>query len=346
MSTKNGLLQSHYDLYIVGHHIAVDGSSMSYLSQCILQQLDSRLGNPAGTETSSNSPSYGQFVQKQDAFLRGPAMKAAEQFWMSQLTHTVPFEWAAPTTNNTKDYRVMNTWVSFTNDELKDWSSLYKTSWFRIAFSIVGLITSGISKPTPHHDHTLLVALGGRPQGYEGCVSHMANTMPIRTPVSSLLQRRATFADAVKEMGRSVSTAKKHEMFPFVSLVDAARETMSDKMLDFKVSVTFSPKLASENCTIYPVEGVWDLFFCFLETQNGVSLGVISNPAVFDSDALETMREQFLDTVKLSRENPKFQVNELPYLKRHIVSDIVSGPSIDAVDSISSSRVHKWIEAR
>jgi hypothetical protein len=49
---------------------------------------------------------------------------------------------------------------------------------------------------------------------------------------------------------------------------------MSDKMLDFKVSVTFSPKLANENCTIYPVEGVWDLFFCFLETQNGVSLGV------------------------------------------------------------------------
>ncbi|KAE8143523.1 hypothetical protein BDV38DRAFT_231552 [Aspergillus pseudotamarii] len=346
VSTSNGMLQTHYDLYIVGHHIAVDGSSMSYLSQCILQQLHPQLDQSVVAQASSNSSGYGQFVQKQDAFLRGPAMKAAEQFWMSQLSHTVPFEWAAPKRDGTNDYRVMNTWTSFTNDELKAWGSLYKTSWFRVAFSIVGLITSGIAQPTPHHDHTLLVALGGRPQGYEGCVSHMANTMPIKTPVSSLLQRRATFADAVKEMGRSISTAKKHEMFPFVSLVDAARETISDKMLDFKVSVTFSPKLASENCTIYPVEGVWDLFFCFLETQTGVSLGVISNPAVFNSDAIETMRKQFLDTVKLSQENPNFHVDQLPYLESHTVADIISGPRIDAVDAITSSRVHQWIEAR
>lgn len=98
--------------------------------------------------------------------------------------------------------------------------------------------------------------------------------MPIKTPLSSLLQRRATFAQAVKEIGRSVSTAKKHEMFPFVSLIDEARKTMGDDTFDFKVAVTFSPKLASDKCTLYPVEGVWDLFFCFLENDDGVSLGV------------------------------------------------------------------------
>ena len=43
---------------------------------------------------------------------------------------------------------------------------------------------------------------------------------------------------------------------------------------DFKVAVTFSPKTANSSCTIYPVEGVWDLFFCFLEKEDGVSLGV------------------------------------------------------------------------
>lgn len=64
-STSNGLIKTHYDLYIVGHHIAVDGSSMSYLSQCILQQLDPQLDQSVVTETSSNSPGYGQFVQKQ-----------------------------------------------------------------------------------------------------------------------------------------------------------------------------------------------------------------------------------------------------------------------------------------
>lgn len=58
------------------------------------------------------------------------------------------------------------------------------------------------------------------------------------------------------------------------------------------------------------------------------------------------MRKQFLDTVKLSRENPKFHIDELPYLKTHTIANIISGPSTDAVDKISSSRVHEWIEAR
>jgi non-ribosomal peptide synthetase component F len=58
------------------------------------------------------------------------------------------------------------------------------------------------------------------------------------------------------------------------------------------------------------------------------------------------MRKQFLDTVKLSRENPMFHVDELPYLQSHTVGNIISGPSTYDVDEISSSRVHKWIEAR
>lgn len=58
------------------------------------------------------------------------------------------------------------------------------------------------------------------------------------------------------------------------------------------------------------------------------------------------MRKQFLDTVKLSQETPSFHIGELPYLESHTVSHIISGPSINAVDAITSSRVHKWIQAR
>lgn len=65
LSTNNGVLRTHHDLYIVGHHIAVDGSSMSYLSQCILQQLQPQSGVSAETLASSKSPAYGQFVHKQ-----------------------------------------------------------------------------------------------------------------------------------------------------------------------------------------------------------------------------------------------------------------------------------------
>lgn len=98
--------------------------------------------------------------------------------------------------------------------------------------------------------------------------------MPVKVPLACLLQDNTTFAEAVKAFGKNLSNGKKHEMFPFFSLIEEARKKMDDCHLNFKVAVTFSPKLANKACSIYPVEGVWDLFFCFLGHDNGVSLGV------------------------------------------------------------------------
>jgi hypothetical protein len=89
-----------------------------------------------------------------------------------------------------------------------------------------------------------------------------------------MLQSNATFSQTVKAMGKNLSQAKKHELYPFMTLMQEAQKTIDNGLLNFKVAVTFSPKLASQECTLYPVEGVWDLFFCFLEHDDGVSLGV------------------------------------------------------------------------
>lgn len=118
----------------------------------------------------------------QDAYLRSQASLAANRFWLSQLRHTQPFEWTTEKPKQSpapppQDYRRMDTWNFFSQAELEAWSELYKTSWFRVATSIVGLVTAGIAKPQPHHDHALMVALGARPQDFHQCVSHMANTV-------------------------------------------------------------------------------------------------------------------------------------------------------------------------
>ena len=98
--------------------------------------------------------------------------------------------------------------------------------------------------------------------------------MPIKSPLSSLREQDVCLKDVVRIIGRSISTAKRYELFPFLSLVDEARKVNNSFGLEFKVAVTLSPKLSHESCTLYPVEGIWDLFFCFLEREDGVSLGV------------------------------------------------------------------------
>ena len=61
--------------------------------------------------------------------------------------------------------------------ELESWSQLYKTSWFRIAVSIISLVTAGASSSNSHLDQNLMVAFGARPQGYDRCIGHFANTV-------------------------------------------------------------------------------------------------------------------------------------------------------------------------
>ena len=69
------------------------------------------------------------------------------------------------------------------HQELGSWSQLYKTSWFRIAVSIISLVTAGTSSSSSHRDQSLMVAFGARPKGYENCIGHFANTVcrPTRT---------------------------------------------------------------------------------------------------------------------------------------------------------------------
>ena len=92
--------------------------------------------------------------------------------------------------------------------------------------------------------------------------------------MTSILSGDLAFTQLVKLVSTTISSGKRNELFPFLSLIDEARKTMDASLLDFKVAVTFSPKLADRRCTLYPVEGVWDLFFCFLEQENGVSLSL------------------------------------------------------------------------
>lgn len=343
LSYVTGGVNTSYTIYAMGHHIAVDGSSMSQLSYELLNFSEDKLS----AAQSASSASYGDFVHWQKAYLRSAAAKEAQKFWLTQISGTAPYEWwhAKATGAETQDYRQMNTWGFFSNEELAAWSKMYGTSWFRIATSVIGLLVTGHSKPSPHHDHILQVAFGARQSKFSACISHMANTMPIRTPITDVLTSGGSFADLVKNVGKRISQAKKHEMFPFMSLIEAAREKKESNHSD-KVVVTFSPKLADKRCTLYPVQGVWDLFFCFLEQDDGVSLGVISDPAIFDSATLENLRQDFMSTVQLSQESSQFELDSLSYLSGAKTANIANGPPTTDADTISSSLVIDWIHER
>lgn len=63
VSSGGGVIQQSYTVFAAGHHIAVDGTSMSVLSSELLEELESGEGNK-----HPNHPprlEYGEYIQRQ-----------------------------------------------------------------------------------------------------------------------------------------------------------------------------------------------------------------------------------------------------------------------------------------
>lgn len=160
--------------------------------------------------------------------------------------------------------------------ELETWSNAYKTSWFRVAISLVGLLVADKTRPALGLDEVLSVAFAGRPKDMTACVGHFANSLPVKIPIWKALGpdgSSRSFRSLVSAVSKSMSAIKKAEMIAPIEVSRACRAMDIDYQPP-RVAVTYSPKLARTECRLFPVEGSWDLFFCFLEYEEDVKLGV------------------------------------------------------------------------
>ena len=164
--------------------------------------------------------------------------------------------------------------------DLSAWGNKHRTSWFRIAVTIVGLLVRANSNTRYGEDQALTVGFAGRPKGFERTIGQFANGLPIKIPIWDCLSNEldtGTLTSLIAAVSRNVGKMKRAELF---SPLDVAKSSRSHG-IDYvppKVAVTYSPRLAEHECSLFPVEGAWDLFFCFLEEEDGVNLGVRLTP--------------------------------------------------------------------
>ncbi|KAJ7208643.1 amino acid adenylation domain protein [Mycena pura] len=322
---------SNIDLYLVAHHIALDGKSMSVLSSELLEILSI-------SESQSKSPVVSDTFHKmhimETAYRSSSAFEAAEEFWLGQSKISSPLVWKtkSPPLRST-NYREIDTWFNFSKEELARLSERYRTSWFRVAVSIVGVLLQMSSEPTLH-DNTVALAFSGRPDRMAQTVGHFTNALPIKIPLNEVLRSQNPTLDAlVRSVAASVSAAKKHDQFSFLDLCDAHRAAgLTAPRL--QVAITLSPQLACRDCRLYPVEGSYDLFFCFLEGKDTVSLDVIYDPLVFSAETVNGFKAEFGKLTELARADTLLDLTSFPSLMAHIPRLL---PSLDPTDSFQIS---------
>lgn len=140
----------------------------------------------------------------------------------------------------------------------------------------MGLLVADQTRPQLGLDEVLSVAFAGRPKDMGACVGHFANSLPVSIPIWQVLQADGStrsFKELVSAVSKNMSAVKKAEMVAPIEVARACRNANVDYEPP-RVAVTYSPKLARSECRLFPVEGSWDLFFCFLEYEEDVKLGV------------------------------------------------------------------------
>lgn len=144
-------------------------------------------------------------------------------------------------------------------------------------------------------------------------------------------------------VGKNISAVKKAELFPAIEVARASRSLNVDYRPP-SVAVTYSPKLANPECRLFPVEGSWDLFFCFLEHEEDVKLGVIYNPQTFSASVLRDMKLQFDQLSALSKTDGVMLRDLLGWLTK-----FPSQPVAHHVQGLQQSNpcrhVHQWFDA-
>ncbi|KAM4066491.1 AMP-binding enzyme [Hirsutella rhossiliensis] len=327
-----------FRVYIVGHHIVVDGQSMTNLSREFLELLE---------DPDAVLPPAVQFNamhMAERAWARSQAYLDNQKVLMDQVRDQSNTPWSKevskPSTTNAS-YRKIDSWCTFPKSELDVWSQMFKTSWFRVATALVGLLVVDKKRPQFRKDEMLAVGFGSRPREMGACVGQFANALPVRVPLwKALDESDGSFRALVAAVGKNVSAVKKAELFPAVEVARSCRGLNIDYEPP-RVAVTYSPKLARSECRLFPVEGSWDLFFCFLEYDTDVKLGVIYNPQVFSGAALNGMKTQFDRMVSLSKVDGAQLAEMLDWLPKHPCLPVA--PADPQPNPLC--HVHHWFDA-
>uniref|UniRef100_A0A0C4DIN8 Uncharacterized protein n=1 Tax=Fusarium oxysporum (strain Fo5176) TaxID=660025 RepID=A0A0C4DIN8_FUSOF len=291
-----------YMLFVIGHHIAMDGQSISVLSS----ELMGLLKNPEERFPLSSDFSKMNAIERAwtmtSNYAESKETIAGQVRTQNQTGWPVP---ALPAEGPSLPYRKIDSWQTFPKSELEGWGSMYGTSWFRVATALVGLVVANVTRPQLGLDEVLAVGFGSRPQEMGSTVGQFANALPVNVGFWDALTTKGphqgTFREFVKAIGRNVSAVKRAQMLAPIEVAHACRE-FDIAYKPPRVAITYSPELSHPDHRLFPVEGAWNLFFPFHEYESEVRCGLVYDPSIFSADAVQDIRSTFERLVSLSKQ--------------------------------------------
>ncbi|CAG8794308.1 21338_t:CDS:1, partial [Dentiscutata erythropus] len=294
-------IKSDYKIYIVCHHIVIDGLGNYNLLLDFYNLLSGK------SLPMLNGPTFDDFITQHEEWLYSNDYKLKQKFWRDQIDSTKNIVWPIQFSSvqqtledkqSTLQYQVFHNNV----EELRALGHKFKVTWFVAMFSAVWITLSSFvdlknaniwlpfsarSMPVNHDKNALSQLVG-----------HFANNMPVHLNIDKF--NSIGLHSTIQQIAKLISTAKQNEMYPFIDLARYAQQTLKRKLVQ-QIIITKTPKMPM-NSHFKTFRSDVELWFDFSEqSDNTIIFNINYNSTVFNTNNIKLMGEQFLKVVNIMK---------------------------------------------
>ncbi|CAG8723241.1 45035_t:CDS:2, partial [Gigaspora margarita] len=298
----------NYKLFIIGHHIVIDGIANYSLL------LDFHKLLYGESLPMLNGMTYDDFIVQYEEWINSNDYKLKQKFWYDQIKSTKNIEWPMqlssvqhPLHDKTSalQYQVFHNNI----EELKALGNKFKVTWFMVMFSAVWITLSSfvdlknVNFWLPFSARSMQINCDKN--ALSQLVGHFANVMPIHLNIdpSNLIDLRSI----IQQVAKLIFTAKQNEMYPFIDLARYAQQTFKRKLAQ-QIIITKTPKMPM-NCQVKAIRSDVELWFDFKEqSDNMIILNINYNPIIFNTYNIKLIGEQFLKVINIMKSSDDMQL--------------------------------------
>lgn len=324
-----------YIFYFNMHHIISDGWSIGQLIKDVMSYYNAYNKN-IKSNLEELKIQYKDYASWQQLQLDTHKLKKHKEYWINNLSGelpqlNLPGHKVRPRIKSHNGRRLSTFLLTNVTSKLKEYCRQQQGSLF---MGLLGVWNVLCYKYTGQEETLVGVPIAGRNhKDLENQIGFYVNSLTLRNKIDSQ-ESFTTFFRKVKE---STLAAYDHQIYPFDRLIDdlnikrdTSRSPIFDSMLvlhniedNYEIS---SEKENSHNDIIDQgvVASKLDINIHFQEIGDALSFTVNYNTDLYDKKSIENLINHYKELLNSILSNPMLRIEELSYLKKEEVSEILN----------------------
>ncbi|ASZ12188.1 hypothetical protein CK934_15080 [Chitinophaga sp. MD30] len=320
--TVIGHSPGEHTLFVLLHHIAFDGWSVSILTTELMTLYRSYVKGE-DVVLPSLPVQYADYAWWQRQYIQGALLDGELSYWRSRLSGVTPLalpvDYARPAIQSMEGDSVSTTLPICLSDKLLDLSRQEGTTLFMTLLAAFKVL---LYRYTGQSDICVGTGVANRNhQEIEGLIGFFVNALALRSEVSG----EGSFISFLQQVKQETLSAYEHQEVPFEKVVEALGvERDMSRTPVFQVMFTFQNTPVATDTELYEliltpvayahVTAKYDFSVSVRETSQGISIYVEYSTALYRRETVQRLMEHYQCLLDGIVSNPHEVTGKIPLL--------------------------------